>query len=140
MNDYYINHQGSTGETTVCRIDNMAPVAKHCPVRISVRADVKHVLTRQITKPVPYPKAAPICCRQVPVIDQALASSVRDTLAEARSLSPQPLQARTRCAHHTWPAAAEPQGEPAQCGMGAVGQRDWNTRRGRPIPLGGGVV
>ncbi len=57
---------GIAAQTTVCRIDLRAPVAKHCPVRISIRADLKHVLSRQITVPVSYPKAAPICCRQEP--------------------------------------------------------------------------
>ena len=74
--DFFIIHHGMAAQTTVCRVDQLAPIAKHSPVRISIRSDLKHVLSRQITKPVAYPKAAPICCRQVPVVDHELMKSV----------------------------------------------------------------
>jgi hypothetical protein len=105
--DFFIIHNGIAAQTTVCRIDVLAPVAKHSPVRISIRADLKSVLTRQITKPAPYPKAAPICCRQDLPVDRALVELVQQTLDEAPSLPPEAMQDRIDQAYGSWTGAAE---------------------------------
>ena len=51
-------------------------------MRLAIRADVKHVLSRQISRPPAYPKAPPVCCRQAPVINQALVCEAEDARAD----------------------------------------------------------
>ena len=100
-------HLGIADQTTVCQVDLSAPVAKHSPVRISIRADLKHVLTRQHTKPTPYPKAAPVCCRQNLPADRELVELVQHTLSDAATMTPEVMQDRIDQAYGDWTGAAE---------------------------------
>ena len=64
--DFFIVHTGLSSLVTCCSVDDGAPISKYSIVRLSLRADSKQVLSRQMVRPIMYPKAAPVCCRMPP--------------------------------------------------------------------------
>ena len=105
--DLFIIHTGLSSLVTCCSVDDGAPIAKHSVVRLSLRADNKQGLSRQMVRPVMYPKAAPVCCRFSPRPKTALVRQANALVEEGPHLMGTSQQAGLDELYQSWAGEAE---------------------------------